>query len=377
MVEQTQRLTGLFAARFGALPAAIWRAPGRVNLIGEHTDYNGGLVLPVALDLACFAAAAPNGEGVLRVRAHDLGQEAEWPLEAIAGMRPERRWSDYVLGVAQALGREIPALDILVSSTVPIGGGLSSSAALEVAVAVALLDGRACEPPELARLCHRAETDFVGLPCGFMDQFVSVFGREGSALRIDCADESMRDVALPDGLLFVAVDSGVKHELASSAYSERVAECREAVRILGVDRLRDIPVEAWRGLFGAPLKRARHVVSENGRVENFIDACAAGDAVAMGREMTASHESLARDYQVSCAELDFLAASAVRVPGVHGARMTGGGFGGCTVNLMRPEAEEEFRERLSRGYRENFAREPKFHRCSPAAGAGRIACVAG
>jgi galactokinase len=230
-----------------------------------------------------------------------------------------------------------------------------------VALALALLDGRDVDPMELALMCHRAENEVVGLPCGEMDQFAAVFSQPGSALLIDCRDRSRRAVPLPEGVVFVAVNSMVRHDLAASAYPARGRECREAARRMGVAELRDPPIESWRALDGVPLKRARHVVSENQRVEGFVDACLAGDPVRMGRLMVASHQSLLRDYEVSCAELDFLVATALSVQGVLGARMTGGGFGGCTVNLMAPGAESAFRERIAAAYSRNFGREAQFY----------------
>lgn len=368
-MEPVRQLRELFRARFGRTPAALYRAPGRVNLIGEHTDYNGGLVLPVAIGLECRVAAAPNDRGELRVRAEDLGEEAAWPLAAIPDLRARGGWTDYVAGVARTLGRTVPALDVLISSTVPLGGGLSSSAALEIATALALLNGREIDPLELALLCHRAENEVVGLPCGVMDQFVSVFGEEGSALLIDCQDHSRRPVKLPGGLTILAVNSMVKHHLAGSAYGTRVEECRQAARRMGIPCLREVAIEQWRGLDGVWLRRARHVVSENQRVESFVEACASNDLARIGRLMTASHHSLQRDYEVSCAEIDFLVASALRVEGVLGARLTGGGFGGCTVNLMSPWAEGAFREAITRSYRENFGLEPEIYDCQASAGA--------
>lgn len=370
MAVETGRLIDLFRERFGAAPTAIHHAPGRVNLIGEHTDYNGGLVLPMALDLACHAVSRPNGTGELRVWAHDLREGASWRVATIGAAAPVAGWTSYVLGVARMLGREVPALDLLLTSTVPPGGGLSSSAALEVATALALLNGRPIDALELAMLCHRAETDVVGLPCGVMDQFASVFAEAGSALLIDCRDRSRRVVPLPEGVTFVAVNSMVKHDLATSAYAVRVGESREAARRMGVDELRDPPAESWWRLDGVLLKRARHVVSENQRVLSFVEASLANDPVRMGQLMVASHQSLQRDYEVSSAELDFLVATALSVQGVLGARMTGGGFGGCTVNLMAPQAEPIFRERIALAYRANFRRDPEFYVCRPSGGAG-------
>ncbi len=363
-------------------PAAslrIWRAPGRVNLIGEHTDYNQGLVLPMALELACYAAAAPRSDGRLRVFSDNLGEAREWALEDLPHLAPGRHWSDYPLGVARELlgaGYAIRPSNLLIASTVPPGSGLSSSAALEVSVALALLEGRSIEPLELVRLCRRAENEFVGAPCGIMDQYVAVFGRAGAALRIDCRSLEHQAVDLPEGIAVLAVNTMVKHELGRSAYPERVAQCREAAARLGAESLREVSLEQLEGerarLPEIPYRRARHVVSENRRVEDFIAACGRADLEAMGRRLTESHVSLRDDYEVSCEELDFLVETALSLPGVLGARMTGGGFGGCTVNLLRAEAAEGFRAAISRAYRARFGLTPEVYPCVPSAGAGEL-----
>ncbi len=363
-------------------PAAslrIWRAPGRVNLIGEHTDYNLGFVLPMALELACYTAAAPRADGRLRVFSENYGEAREWPLEELLQARPAGHWSDYPLGVARELlrvGFEVRSANLLIWSTVPPGSGLSSSAALEVSTALALLDGRPIEPLELVKLCRRAENDFVGAPCGIMDQYVAVFGRKGAAIRIDCRSLEHDAVELPAGITILAVNSMVKHELGRSAYPERVAQCREAAVRLGVESLRDVTPErleqARAALPGVVYRRARHVVTENARVEQFMAACATGDLAVMGRLLVASHESLRDDYEVSCEELDFLVETALGVSGVLGARMTGGGFGGCTVNMMEASAEERFRREISQAYRGRFGLEPNIYPCVPAAGAGEL-----
>ncbi|MGC8792080.1 MAG: galactokinase, partial [Bryobacteraceae bacterium] len=215
-------------------PAAglrIWRAPGRVNLIGEHTDYNLGFVLPMALDLACYVAGAPRPDGRLRVYSENYQQAREWDVAGLAAARPSNHWSDYPLGVARELARagyEVRPANLLVWSTVPPGSGLSSSAAIEVAVALALLEGREIDPLELVKLCRRAENEFVGAPCGIMDQYVAVFGRQGAAICIDCRSLEHRPVPLPAGVSIVAVNSMVKHELGQSAYPQRVRECKAA-----------------------------------------------------------------------------------------------------------------------------------------------------
>ena len=356
----------------------IFRAPGRVNLIGEHTDYNGGFVLPVALDLTCEVRATPRDDDKLRARAFDLGPaEALWPIEKLSQAGARGDWSDYVAGVAAQIakrGLAVPALDLDIRSTVPIGAGLSSSAALEVAVGLALTswNGAAVSGEELARICQQAEIEFVGLQCGIMDQFVSVFGRQGHALLVDCQSLKWKLVAVPGNVEIVVVDSGVKHELANSEYNIRRAECEQAAAKLGKP-LRDISVEEWPGLesqLAAPIRgRARHIVFENRRVLDFVDAAERGDSPRLGELMAQSHHSLAHDYEVSCPELDFLVETAAGVEDVVGARMTGGGFGGCTINLVKPGAIEGFKDTVSRAYEARFGRQPVIYVCNSADGA--------
>ena len=360
---------------------AVYRAPGRVNLIGEHTDYNLGFVCPVALELACYVAAAPNEAGKLRFYSRNMDESREFDAASIASLEPSGDWSDYVAGVAVMLAREgfeIRPLDLYIDSRVPQGGGLSSSASLEVSVALALLDGREMDKVALAKLARRAENEFAGMPCGIMDQYISVFGRRGAALKIDCRDLSFEAVALPDEVEIVAVNTMVKHELGGTAYRDRVAECQAAVEAIarrhpGVKSLRDANLNQLDLVGGIPKKRARHVITENERVEAFVAASARGDLWEMGRLFVASHYSLRHDYEVSCEELDFLVDTAVAQPYVYGARMTGGGFGGCTVNLIKPGRSEEFRETLHRAYRERFRIEPVFYPVAPSDGAARIA----
>jgi galactokinase len=357
------------------------RAPGRVNLIGEHTDYSEGFVMPIAIDLACFAAAAPSSErGMFRIYSEDLLQGSELPVEEIAVAKPHRQWVDYVLGVAQQLvsaGREVAPCDLLVHSTVPVGAGLSSSAALEVSSALALGAG-SMDKVELARLCQRAENEFVGLPCGIMDQFVSVFGEEHAAILIDCRTLKHQAVPLPENVSIVAVNSMVKHELGSSAYRERVAECAQAVAFIRashpqVKTLRDATLEMLDPRMGdVVLRRARHVISEDNRVLEFAAASKSGDLKRMGELFVQSHRSLQHDYEVSCAELDFLVDTALTLPGVYGARMTGGGFGGCTVNLLDPAQMGSFRDQIAARYKERFGIDAQVFECRPSAGAGPV-----
>ncbi len=376
MIESFRRLFG------SSEGLRVFRAPGRVNLIGEHTDYNLGFVLPMALDLATWIATAPSADGKLRIHSEERNETREFSPAALGAASPLRHWSDYPIGVAKELvaaGYSIAPANLLIRSTVPEGSGLSSSAALEVASALALLNGRAIEPLDLARLAQRAERNFVGMPCGIMDQYIAVFGRERSAVEIDCRSLGHRFVPLPVGVAFLAVNTMVKHALAGSAYRDRVAECAAAVeglraRIHGVESLRDVsPVQFGaesRGLPEVVQKRARHVVTEDARVNRFVEASSRGDVAAMGKLMVESHRSLQRDYEVSCEELDFLVDRALALEGVYGSRMTGGGFGGCTVTMLRADAVGNFRMRIAKEYEDRFHVTPAIFDCAPSSGAG-------
>jgi galactokinase len=372
-----------------AATPAVFRAPGRVNLIGEHTDYNLGYVFPIALKMACYVAIAPAAHGQLRVYSHDVAGEAAFSIGDIQHLGPAQNWSDYVLGVARELvrlGVPLEPCDLYIASEVPSGSGLSSSASLEVSTAFALLglstaSGPILQPLEIAKLAQRAESQFVGMPCGIMDQYASVFGHAGAALKIDCRSLEHEYVSLPANVRILAVNSLVKHELGTSAYRERVAECQAAVSHIQlshpeVQSLRDVPYTLFEqlqdGIALVSRRRARHIISDTQRVVDLAAAARASDLPEMGRLFIASHRSMQYDYQISCEEIDFLVDSALQIPGVYGARMTGGGFGGCTVNLVAPESEELFRERLTTVYQQRFATTPAFYVCEPAAGAARV-----
>jgi galactokinase len=374
-VAGAQTIVDKFHARYPASAAPrVWRAPGRVNLIGEHTDYNLGLVLPMAIDMACRIAIAPSGDGWLRVYSEQLGAGSQWRIEDIPNASPNSDWTDRVVGIAWELSRREVALrgsNLLIDSDVPVGGGLSSSAALGVSLTLAL--GGPRDPLELAQLARAAEMDFVGVPCGIMDQFISAAGQAGSAILLDCRSLEWRGVKLPQDVAVVTANSMVKHELGGSAYRTRVEECAQAARKLGVPSLRDATLGSLGALDGALLKRARHIVTENDRVKRFVEAVVReSHSVDMGSIMTESHISLRDDYEVSCAELDFLVEAALEVEGVFGARMIGGGFGGTTVNLVEPSAVEEFQAVLAKKYRNSWALEPEFHICIASPGAAQI-----
>jgi galactokinase len=372
-----QFLIEAFEARYRRTPD-VYRAPGRVNLIGEHTDYNQGFVLPIAIDLACYAASAPNRDGVFRVYSLNLELGREWPVSDIANLAPAGDWTDYVIGIA----RQIPQTrgrDILFYSSVPIGSGLSSSAALEVASALAAgWDLENSDRLELAKMCKRAENEFVGVPSGIMDQYACLLARQNAALLIDCRSLASQPVDLPDGVAIIAVDTMMKHALGDSAYRQRVSECAEAVANIrrerpNVENLRDATLEHL-PLVDDELvrRRARHVITENQRVLEVVQAARRRGLEQMGRLFVASHRSLQHDYEVSCEELDFVVDTALTIKGVYGARMTGGGFGGCAVVLLRPEALDRFESSLRDAYQSRFARQPTFYSVRAAAGAGKV-----
>jgi galactokinase len=370
MKELVQASTQALATRFASEPRWVVAAPGRVNLIGEHTDYNDGFVLPMAIDRYTVIAAAPAAGAAngaprrLRVHSLSVNATAEIPLDAPV-RRDEPAWANYVRGVVAGAGEHglgpLPSLDAVIASDVPLGGGLSSSASLEVAAATLLeaAAGRTLDPLEKARLCRKAEHEFAGVPCGLMDQLTATLGEAAGALLIDCRAETTRLVPLGDPEVCVLVcNTNVRHALGDSAYARRRAECEEAARLLGVASLRDATlegVEAARSRLGdVRYRRARHVVSENDRTLAAAAALQAGDFAATGALMYASHQSLRDDFEVSCAELDTLVALAQQIGpagGVLGARMTGGGFGGSTVTLVRRDRASAVAESLAVDYR--------------------------
>jgi galactokinase len=373
-VAGAAEIVAKFQARYPAsVSPHVWRAPGRVNLIGEHTDYNLGLVLPMAIDLDCWVAVAPSGDDWLRIYSEQLGAGSQWRIADIPNASPVGDWTDRIAGIAWELTRRGTVLrgaNVLIDSEVPLGGGLSSSAALGVSLALAL--GGPRDPLDVAKLARAAEMDFVGVPCGIMDQFISAQGKQGAAILLDCQSLSWSSVNLPGDVAIVSANTMVRHELGASAYRTRVEECAEAARRVGVASLRDADLGSLTRLNGVFLKRARHIVTENDRVVRFVAAAEADDAAEMGCIVTESHLSLRDHYEVSSAELDFLVEAALRVDGVFGARMTGGGFGGSTVNLVHPGAVEALKSTLTAEYRENFGLTPEIHVCVASSGASEV-----
>ena len=358
-------IRSLFAESYSpdAGEVTVCNAPGRVNLIGEHTDYNDGYVLPVPIDRYVWLAGTGRDDDVVSVHAVDYGESASFNL---GSPRFDERhlWLNYVQGLAwalQGLDHELVGANLVVRGDVPQGAGLSSSAALEVASArmFTSLSGIEMNPIDLAYACKRAENEFVGVQCGVMDQFVASLGRRGMALFIDCRTNENELLSLPDGYRIVVVDTTVKRELAFSAYNERRGQCEEAVRRLRgvlpqIEALRDVSPEklhAHKGeLDDLLFRRCRHVVDENARVIEAVDSLRREDMETFGALMYLSHESLRDDYEVSCRELDVLVESARGIEGVVGARMTGAGFGGCTVNVVEEERVARFKEEVRRSY---------------------------
>ncbi len=373
---ETSNVRQRFAEIFGGEPTAVVRAPGRVNLIGEHTDYNDGYVLPVAIDRSVLVAATPRDDRRVVIHALDFGESAEFSLDDIERDRA-KPWSNYQRGVAHFLEERsiaLPGLNTVIIGDVPIGSGLSSSAAIEVSMAYTwqMLVGFEMSRVELALLCQRAENEFVGINCGIMDQFVSALGRRHHALLIDCRSLDYQPVPLPPEAAIVVADTRKQRGLVDSEYNTRRRECEEGVRILqrylpDVQALRDVSVAQFAEYQGRlpenVRKRCRHIIYENERVLKSVAALRAGDLSAFGQLMNESHASLRDDYQVSCAELDIMAEAAWKVNGVYGSRMTGAGFGGCTVSLVAEEAIDGFRDQVAAAYQEATGVAPQIYVC--------------
>jgi galactokinase len=360
VTDRAGRVAAAFAERTGREPDGVWAAPGRVNLIGEHTDYNDGFVLPAAIDRQVLAAAGRRGDGRLRLWSLQAGPPADLALAEVGPGRVEG-WAAYPAGVAWALGQagvELRGADVVVDGDVPAGSGLSSSAALECATATALADlyGAGLDRVALAGLAHRAENEVVGVPSGVMDQMVSMLGRAGHALFLDTRSLATEQVPLPleaAGLCLVVIDTRAGHRLVDGAYADRRAACEAAAAVLGVPALRDATpeqVEAAAAALGDPgLRRARHVVTENGRVLEAVALLRAGELDRLGPLLAASHASLRDDYEVSSPELDTAVAAAVDA-GAVGARMTGAGFGGSAIALARADLAGRVAERAAEAF---------------------------
>ncbi len=356
-ISLQQQVVESFQTHFGAAPAMVVRAPGRVNLIGEHTDYNDGFVLPMAIDRAIWIALRPRADGQVRVYSLDLDR---WATFILSDLRHQQAgWIEYVKGMAWALGEagyKLQGWEGVVAGDVPRGAGLSSSAAIEMATARAfqVASGFEWEAATMAKLGQRAENQWVGMNCGIMDQMISSAGQAGHALLIDCRSLAMQPTPLPPATAIVVLDTATRRGLVDSAYNERRAQCEAAARFFGVRALRDVSVEQFEAraseLDEVIRRRARHVITENARTLAAAAAMRQDDAAIMGELMDASHASLRDDFAVTNEALNVMVAIARRQPGCLGARMTGAGFGGCAVALVQTELAEAFAHNVAAGY---------------------------
>lgn len=375
-----------FRSVYGANPRAVFRAPGRVNLIGEHTDYNDGFVMPAAIDFYSYAAVGERADRQLSVHSEQFQEAVEFGWDQLAEA-PRKHWSDYVRGVAAVLRNEgypLRGANLVIDGQVPIGSGLSSSAAIEVTTALALtsLGGVTVPMLEMARLCQRAENTYTGARCGIMDQFVSCFGKQDHALMLDCRSLEATYLQLPPNVRLVICNTMVRHELATGEYNDRRASCERVVETIrrfipSIRALRDLTMEdlnQYRTFISdVDFRRSRHVLAENTRVIDAKQALQRMDLPHFGQLMYESHDSLDRDYEVTCKELNIMVDLARNLEGIYGARMTGGGFGGCTINLVESKMASEFQATVAREYERRTGLSPQIIVCAPAAGASELA----
>lgn len=388
MTDLVSTVTTAYQQAYGRPADFVVRAPGRVNLLGEHVDYNDGFVLPIAIDRAAYLAVGAAEGPETRIRANDIDENVAFKVTALeikadTQGRSLKTWARYAAGVAWSLaesGLPVHGMTAVLASDVPRGAGLSSSAAVEVAYATAWrqLGGWSLPAMELARACQRAENQYVGVNSGIMDQFASACGKAGHALLLDCRSLTWEELPLPAGLAVVVADTMVRRELGGSEYNVRRAQCEEAVFSLqtvlpGIKSLRDVTLEDFNRnaerLSEVVHKRARHVVEEIDRTQRAVALLRSGDAVGFGQLMNDCHASLRDLYQVSCPELDTMVAEAQTLPGCYGARLTGAGFGGCTVNLVAGSQADDFTRELTVRYEKATGKKPDIYVCQAAAGA--------
>ncbi len=376
------KLSTLHQSQFGAPSTFVARAPGRVNLIGEHTDYNNGFVLPIAIDRDVAFVGAPRDDRCVRIYSADFDQRAEFSLDAIDHDQ-QHEWSNYIRGVADVLqkaGHTLRGFDAVMQGDVPIASGLSSSAATEMATVMAFTAASSnwSSPLQVngaraAQYAQRAENQFVGVNCGIMDQFISSLGKAQHALMIDCRSLDYQLVPMPRGATVLVVDTTAPRTLAGSAYNQRRAECEEGAQLLGVESLRDISVSEFERRVGElPLviaKRCAHVVHESQRVLDAVNALQRGDIQSFGDLMIQSHASLRDQYEVSSKELDAVVEITQGEPGVYGARMTGAGFGGCAIALVQDECAQALAHKVQEEYPRRTGRTPKVYACTASDGA--------
>lgn len=378
-MELKKKITDVFKERFGG-DCTLYASAGRINLIGEHTDYNGGFVFPGAIDKVIMAAIRPNGTDRVRVFSIDIDDSAEFGLNE--GDAPEQSWARYIFGVCREIikrGGKVEGFDAVFAGNVPLGAGLSSSAALESCFAFALNDmfnNNAIDKFELARIGQSTEHNYCGVNCGIMDQFASVFGKKDHLMRLDCRSMEFEYFPFhPEGYSLVLVDSRVKHELADSPYNKRRASCERVAKRLGLETLRDATMEALEAvksdITAEDYFRAKFVIEEKERVLAVCDALNAGDYATVGRCMYETHRGLSKDYEVSCEELDFL-NDVARQCGVTGSRIMGGGFGGCTINLVRDDLRDKFVATATKEFKARYGHEPKVYDVIISDGARRV-----
>jgi galactokinase len=372
-----ERVARRFAQAFAREPSWIVQAPGRVNLIGEHTDYNDGFVLPMAIDRAVWIALRPRADHRVRIDSLDYKQTIEFDLHVLEHGGPP--WGEYARGVAwamQAAGRRLRGWEGVLSGEVPVGAGLSSSAALELATAraFAVASDIAWDAPAMARLAQRAENEWVGVACGIMDQLASACGLAQHALRVDCRSLEIDPVPLPEGMSVLVLDTGTRRGLVSSAYNQRREECQRGAQAFGLNSLRDLSEDEFASgearLDSVVRRRVRHVLSENARTLRAVQALRDQDMGQVGRLMAESHASLRDDYEVSSPALDAMVDIAAAQPGCWGARMTGAGFGGCAVALMERDAAQAAGQVIASEYQDRMRLQPAVYVCRAADGAG-------
>lgn len=375
-----QTLSQSFSSYFNAKPTFIVRAPGRVNLIGEHTDYNDGFVLPMAIDRAVYIALSPRVDSKIRIRSLDLEVDSAFELNSLT---KGEGWAEYIKGVAYELQNadfELRGFDAVMTGDVPRGAGLSSSAAVELATAraFAAVSGFAWDAAQMAKLAQKAENEWVGVNCGIMDQMASAASMKGYALFLDCRSLEYQYAPLPENISVVILDTSTRRGLVDSAYNERRSQCEEAARWFGVKALRDVSVEEFEKktkeerLDKVVLKRARHIITENARVLEAVNVMKAGNVKRLGELFNASHNSLRDDFEVTNAALNTMVECAREQTSCYGARMTGAGFGGCAVALVEKEKAQEFVNAVSAVYRLRSGLDASVYVCKASEGASIV-----
>ena len=371
------KVINAFNLQFGTYPKFVVRAPGRVNLIGEHTDYNDGFVFPMAIDRAVWIALKPSDSQIVSVHSLDFAESIRFNLDSIE--HTDKKWGEYIKGVAWSLmqnGYPLRGWEGFVSGDVPLGAGLSSSAALELATARAFsaVSGFPWNPSQMAQICQAAENQWVGVNCGIMDQLISAVGIKDHAVLIDCRSLEFQPFPLPPDTTIVVLDTSTRRGLVGSAYNERRQQCETAADFFGVGALRDVTLQKFEqnagGLDPVVQRRARHIITENIRTVNASEAMKAGNPQVLGELMNQSHESLKNDFEVSSAALNDIVDSARKQPGCYGARMTGAGFGGCAIALVQTSVVEEFTQSVCSDYHQTTGLTPIIYLCQASDGAG-------